>query len=65
MCCFAVLAGAGVLLRGGNAAFGRGVVISGNNASQQAGAVGWFSGCMGLGKQIAALVLSYCYCCCY
>eukprot|EP00878_Enallax_costatus_P005234 GHUV01005501.1.p1 GENE.GHUV01005501.1~~GHUV01005501.1.p1 ORF type:complete len:1414 (+),score=216.11 GHUV01005501.1:611-4243(+) len=43
------MTGAGVLLRGGNTFLGRGVVINNNSASQQAGGVGWFSGCMGQG----------------
>lgn len=48
--CTVVLAGAGVLLRGGNTVLGQGVVISNNSALQQAGGVGWFSGCLAQGK---------------
>eukprot|EP00775_Hariotina_reticulata_P004673 gene4673-4927_t len=45
---FAVTGGA-CLFRGGEVQLGAGVVISRNTASQEAGGLGWFSGCLGSG----------------
>lgn len=45
---FAMTGGA-CLFRGGEVQLGAGVVISRNTASQEAGGLGWFSGCLGSG----------------